>query len=171
MALGAPDESGRPRPVPINGSEFIVPVDTVIAAIGQVPEVDFVKEAGSRLNKGRDRRSHLRARPPAIEGVFAGGDSAGVKAFVADAIASGKMGALAVHCYLEGKDIREGVSGTIRSAIGPPSLFSMSSIRRPYPIDLKKVVPYDQINTLCFQHGARNEQSRRAGTQRKRQEL
>ena len=37
-------------------------------------------------------------------GVFAGGDGAGTKAFVADAIASGKMGALAIRCYLEGKD-------------------------------------------------------------------
>ena len=43
MELGAPDESGRPRPVPVKGSEFTVPVDTVIAAVGQAPEIDFVR--------------------------------------------------------------------------------------------------------------------------------
>jgi formate dehydrogenase (NADP+) beta subunit len=47
MELGEPDASGRRRPVPVEGSETILPVDMIISAIGQQPDLDFLeKEAG-----------------------------------------------------------------------------------------------------------------------------
>jgi Pyruvate/2-oxoacid:ferredoxin oxidoreductase delta subunit len=155
MELGAPDESGRPRPVPISGSEFIVPVDTVIGAIGQVPDLGFAKEAGLAKSKAGVIDILPESTATNIEGVFAGGDSAGVKAFVADAIASGKMGALAIHCYLEGKDVRKEF-GNLQIADRPSFSFQRVIDPGTHPIDLKKVVAFDQVNTLCFQHGARN---------------
>lgn len=52
MKLGDFDASGRKRPVPIPGSEFTISVDSVIAAIGQVPDLGFVpKESGVSVNK------------------------------------------------------------------------------------------------------------------------
>ncbi|MHB8091540.1 MAG: NAD(P)-binding protein [Syntrophales bacterium] len=153
MKLGAPDASGRPRPTPIKGSEFIVPVDTVIAAVGQVPETEFVKELGISLQRGMIEISPDTAATN-IEGVFAGGDSAGGKAFVADAIASGKKGALAIACYLDGKDIKKEFA-TLQ--IGDQPSFSFAQLMNPenYGVDLKKIVPYDWINTLCFTHSGR----------------
>jgi NADPH-dependent glutamate synthase beta subunit-like oxidoreductase len=154
IALGAPDESGRPQPVVVKGSEFIVPVDTVIAAIGQAPDVEFITDVGLRLS----RRGVIEISPESsatnIEGIFAGGDSAGIKAFVADAIASGKIGALAIHCYLERKNVEEEFQG---HQIGDGPSFSFQSFMNPgeYAVDLKRVVPYEKINTLCFSHGAR----------------
>ncbi len=156
MTLGAPDESGRPRPTPVEGSEFVVPVDSVIAAIGQVPEVEFGNELGLRLT----RKGVIDVSPETaetnIEGVFAGGDSAGTRAFVADAIASGKMGALAIHCFLERKNIEEEFQG---HQIGDARSFSFQSFINPadYQVDLKKIVPYGKINTLCFSHGPRTD--------------
>jgi NADPH-dependent glutamate synthase beta subunit-like oxidoreductase len=154
IALGAPDESGRPQPVPVKGSEFVVPIDTVIAAIGQAPDLEFAGDRGLRLS----RRGVIEISPESaatnIEGIFAGGDSAGVKAFVADAIASGKMGALAVHCYIERKNVGEEFQS---HQIGDSPSFSFQRFMNPdeYPVDVKKVVPYEKINTLCFSHGAR----------------
>ena len=51
MRLGEPDETGRRRPVPIEGSEFFAPADTVIPSIGQAPDLSFLPpdiQAGTR---------------------------------------------------------------------------------------------------------------------------
>jgi NADPH-dependent glutamate synthase beta subunit-like oxidoreductase len=154
IALGAPDESGRPQPVPVKGSEFVVPIDTVIAAIGQAPDLEFAGDLGLRLS----RRGVIEISPGSaatnIEGIFAGGDSAGVKAFVADAIASGKIGALAIYCYLERKNVGEEFQS---HQIGDRPSFSFQRFMNPdeYPVDVKTVVPFKKINTLCFSHDAR----------------
>ncbi|MCL0059157.1 FAD-dependent oxidoreductase, partial [Dehalococcoidia bacterium] len=73
MKLGEPDASGRARPVPIEGSEFRMGVDTVIAALGQVPETGFVRELGISLGKTGTIETDPRTGATSIEGVFAGG--------------------------------------------------------------------------------------------------
>jgi len=93
MKLGEPDASGRPRPIPIEGSEFTTLVDTVIAALGQTPETGFVKELGLSLSKGGMIKINPKTGATNIEGVFAGGDVASGPAFVIDAIAAGKKAA------------------------------------------------------------------------------
>jgi len=155
MRLGDPDASGRPRPVTVEGSEFVVPVDSVITAIGQVPEAEFVKELGISLDGSGIIQISSESTATNIDGIFAGGDSAGTKAFVADAIADGKKGALAIFCYLEGRDIHKEFKN---HQIGNQPSFSFQRFLDPehYPADLKKVIPYDKINTLCFPHGARH---------------
>jgi heterodisulfide reductase subunit A2 len=155
MKLGSPDASGRAEPTPIEGSEYVVPVDTVLAAIGQAPETDFVKDLGVTVNR-RGIIEVSRTGDTGVEGVFAGGDSAGTKAFVADAIASGKMGALAIFCFLEGKD---GDSEFAEHRIGEGPSFSFQHFIDPgnYIPDLKNIVPLDKINTLCFTHQGRND--------------
>lgn len=91
-----------------------------------------------------------------MDGVFAGGDGAGTKAYVADAIASGKVAALAIVCYLTGTDASKEFAG---HRIGAASSFSFQHFMDPktYPSDLTKIVPYEKVNTLCFPHGARRE--------------
>lgn len=108
MELGAPDASGRPRPIPVKGSEFTIPVHTVIAALGQVPQTDFVKELGVSLSK----RGTIEADPETgatnVEGVFAGGDAVTGPAYVIDAIAAGKKAARSINQYLSGLPIEAG---------------------------------------------------------------
>ncbi|HEY3275199.1 MAG TPA: NAD(P)-binding protein [Syntrophorhabdaceae bacterium] len=157
MELGAPDESGRPRPEPIKGSEFALPIDSLFAAIGQAPESEFARKLGLNV----DGRGMITIDPETgatnIEGVYAGGDSSGVKAFVADAIGSGKRGALAVHAYLSGKDIEEELN---QLRIGRKRSLSFRNARNgggEEEIDLAQVVTYDKVNTLCFAHKERAE--------------
>jgi NADPH-dependent glutamate synthase beta subunit-like oxidoreductase len=149
MELGPLDASGRPEPFPRKGSDFTIPVDTVIAAVGQAPAADFVKDIGLSLNsKGMIEVSSSTATK--VKGVFAGGDSSGTRAFVADAIASGKKAALAISCYLEGTD--EGYEYE-RRRIGKGSSFSFSL---PDGIDLKEVATSDKLNTICIPYARRN---------------
>jgi len=103
MKLGEPDASGRPRPIPIEGSEFTIPVDTVIAALGQVAETDFVKELGVSLSKRGTIETDPKTGATNVEGLFAGGDVVTGPAYVIDAIAAGKKAARSIDQYLNGQ--------------------------------------------------------------------
>ena len=105
MQLGEPDASGRPRPVPIKDSEFTVPVDTVIAALGQAAETEFVKELGISLSKRGTIEIDTKTGATNIEGVFSGGDVVTGPAFVIDAIAAGKTAAGSIDRYLKGESL------------------------------------------------------------------
>jgi len=105
MKLGEPDASGRPRPIPIEGSEFTTSVDTVIAALGQTPETGFVKELGLSLSREGMIEIDPKTGATNVDGVFAGGDVATGPAFVIDAIAAGKKAARSIDLYLQGKPI------------------------------------------------------------------
>jgi heterodisulfide reductase subunit A-like polyferredoxin len=105
MKLGEPDASGRPRPIPVKGSEFTILVDTVIAALGQTPQTDFVKELGVSLAKRGTIEIDDMTGATNIEAVFAGGDVVTGPAFVIDAIAAGKKAARSIHQYLTGQPL------------------------------------------------------------------
>jgi len=100
MKLGESDDSGRRRPVPIKGSEFTMPVDTVIAALGQIPETDFAKELGITLSRRGTIEINGKTGATNVEGIFAGGDVVTGPAFVIDAIAAGKKVSRSIHQYL-----------------------------------------------------------------------
>jgi NADH-quinone oxidoreductase subunit F len=98
MRLGEPDESGRRRPIPVEGSEFLVEADTVIAAVGQAPDHSFLPP-GSALEHMVVDNNTLATNVP---GVFAGGDFTTGPGFVVEAIAAGRRGAIAIDKYLRG---------------------------------------------------------------------
>lgn len=103
MELGEPDEKGRRRPVPVPGSEFEIPVDTVIIAIGTSPN-PLIKDTTKGLevnSKGGIivNESGLTSR----EGVYAGGDAVTGAATVISAMGAGKTAAAAIDEYLSGK--------------------------------------------------------------------
>lgn len=101
MELGEPDESGRRRPIPVEGSERVIPVQTVIEAVGQKPN-PIVQSTTPGLEVGRqgvvvvgeDQQTN---RP----GVFAGGDVARGGATVILAMRDGRRAAAAIQRYLE----------------------------------------------------------------------
>ena len=106
MELGEPDASGRRRPIPIKGSDFVIPADTMIAAVAQAPEISFLEEThGLEITpKGTfavDPRTLATNRP----GVFAGGDVARGPGILIEAIADGRRGALSIDRYLRGVDL------------------------------------------------------------------
>jgi glutamate synthase (NADPH/NADH) small chain len=100
MELGAPDESGRRRPVPVKGSEFIMDVDTVIVAIGRTPNpiIQSTTE-GLAVTKWGTIVADENGKTN-IEGVYAGGDIVTGEATVISAMGAGKKAAKAMHEYL-----------------------------------------------------------------------
>jgi len=105
MELGEPDTSGRRRPIPIPGSEFILSVDTVIAALGQLTQIEFLKELGISLTQNGTVEIDPKMGATNIEGVFAGGDVVTGAAYVIDAISAGKRAARSISRYLKGEPI------------------------------------------------------------------
>ncbi|MBM3118333.1 MAG: NADH-quinone oxidoreductase subunit NuoF [Chloroflexi bacterium] len=102
MQLGEMDVSGRRRPVPIPGSEFFAEADTVIAAVGQAPDLSFLPP-DSALERTRWETLAVDNNTLAtnVPGVFAGGDFVTGPGMVIDAIAAGRRGALAIDKYLK----------------------------------------------------------------------
>ncbi|NUN24316.1 MAG: FAD-dependent oxidoreductase, partial [Candidatus Jettenia caeni] len=103
--LGEPDDKGRRRPVPIEGSNFTIPVNVIIAAIGQSPDIGFLSEKfGIKVNHWGmpiiDQGSFMTTR----EGVFAGGDCVTGPRNVIEVIADGRKAARSIHKFLTGQE-------------------------------------------------------------------
>ncbi len=101
MELGEPDETGRRRPVPIEGSEFVIEVDTVVIAIGNgphplIPQTTSDLELSPWGNIVADPETGQTSKP----GVFAGGDIVTGAATVIEAMGAGKRAAAAIDAYL-----------------------------------------------------------------------
>jgi 2-oxoacid:acceptor oxidoreductase delta subunit (pyruvate/2-ketoisovalerate family) len=153
MKLGEADESGRRRPVPVEGSEFFVPADTVLSAIGEGPDFaglldgldhdDWVLES--------DTFGAL-SRP----GFFAGGDIVDQPHTVADALGAGKRAAIGIDHYLKTKageavatpsfpDLRYGRLGNA----------TMTRWKDDDPIHrngaVNEVVPFEDLNMEHFE--------------------
>jgi hypothetical protein len=103
MKLGAPDASGRPRPEPIEGSEFKVDLDSVIAAIGQRPEIP--EQFKLEIGRGNVIVADLETMVTAKEHVFSAGDAVTGPASVVEAVRTGKQAAISIDKSLGGKGI------------------------------------------------------------------
>ena len=146
MRLGEKDESGRRRPVPISNSNFFIEADNVIIAAGEEIEVSF-------LPKGMEKREGIvltqRDGSTGIKGIFAGGDLTSNQRTVAHAIGSGKKAALAIDCYLKGKDSEDALR-QILIGEGP----SISIFRHLHPEERRMnphVVTFEELNTDYFE--------------------
>ena len=100
MTLGEPDASGRRRPVPVAGSEFVLPVQTVIEAIGQKPNPIVQATTPGLETAERGTVQVGAAQQTSRPGVFAGGDVARGGATVILAMKDGRAAAAAIHDYL-----------------------------------------------------------------------
>lgn len=101
MELGEPDSSGRRRPVPIAGSEYEIPIDTVIVAVGQGPNPLVTRTTpGLELNRHGCIVVDKETQMSSIPGVFAGGDIVTGAATVILAMGAGKQAAAAIHQWL-----------------------------------------------------------------------
>ena len=104
MKLGEPDERGRRRPIPIEGSEFVLDVNTVIISIGTSPN-PLIKSttAGLEVNKHGGIIVEEATGATTKEGVYAGGDAVTGAATVISAMGAGKTAAKAIDEYLSNK--------------------------------------------------------------------
>lgn len=105
MKLGPPDETGRRRPVPIEGSEFVTESDTIVIAIGEKPDL-FTLPEGVEVLKGDTISVDAVTLQTSLPHIFAGGDVVSGPANVIEAIGSGKRAAVSIDRYLRGEDLR-----------------------------------------------------------------
>jgi heterodisulfide reductase subunit A-like polyferredoxin len=110
MKLGEPDESGRRRPVSIEGSEFTIETDNVIPAISQAPDLELLGARGLVATQWETIKVDLGNLSTSLEGVFAGGDAVTGPASAIEAIAAGNKAAKCIEKYLEGKPVEPGPS-------------------------------------------------------------
>ncbi|MPM02366.1 Nitrate reductase [bioreactor metagenome] len=112
MELGEPDASGRRRPVPVEGSDFEVECDYILAAIGQKTEVNFINDINEfspngqlKLTKWGDIDASKETLETSIPGVFAAGDGVTGPATAIAAIAQAKIAVHSCDLYLNGQAI------------------------------------------------------------------
>ncbi len=108
MELGEPDASGRRRPIVIEGSNFVLDIDTVVVAIGNssnplIPQTT----SGLKTNKWGNIEVDERTMMTSREGIFAGGDIVTGGATVISAAGAGKVAARAIHRYVLGLPLIE----------------------------------------------------------------
>jgi glutamate synthase (NADPH/NADH) small chain len=103
MKLGEPDASGRARPIPIEGSEFVLDVSTVVLAIGNSPNPILIKTTpGLDSNKWGCLVVNDDTKETSRKGVYAGGDAVTGAATVILAAGAGKRAAESIHKVLSG---------------------------------------------------------------------
>jgi len=109
MRLGEPDASGRRRPIPEEGSETVIPVDMVIAAIGQFSDLSPLETDKAAEGMPVTRWNTIGADPESMstgmEGIFTGGDVYRGPDTVVRALADGRRAAMAIHQYLVEKKV------------------------------------------------------------------
>ncbi len=150
MALGEPDASGRRRPVPVAGSEFRLEADTVLTALGEEADLDFLP--GEVCDESGVIRVSLLGESSRTA-VFAGGDVTEAPHTVSFAMGSGKRAAIGIDHYLgmlRGDRADSVELGELR--LGPDG--NLSPVKRENPAN--QVVGYDQINPAHFAKVARN---------------
>jgi len=108
MELGEPDDSGRRRPVPKEGSNFVIKADSIIPAISQ--KVNHASDKGTDLQIESWGTYSVNAKTlqTSVDWIFAGGDDVLGPQTVAKAVYQGKVAAESMHRYMEGLDLEEG---------------------------------------------------------------
>jgi formate dehydrogenase major subunit len=156
MKLGEPDASGRRRPEPSPGTEFTLPCDRVLLAIGQGPQLGWMHEPG---NQGVAATKHRRLKADAVTfatdrpGVFGTGDVRIGAATVVQAIAEGRRAAYGVDAYLKGADLH---TVKTRQTLAEPQPEFLSIV--PFTSEVKepryrlKAMEADERNTSYIEY-------------------
>jgi formate dehydrogenase major subunit len=160
MELGAPDETGRRRPVPVEGSKMVLDADTVIGAIGENVDTSIIPSAMG-LTAG-SIATNIGGRTD-WQNVFAGGDATMQSRTVVDAIGGAKRSAIAMDCFLRGENF-ENIFDKICVADTDAVLMSRyieyrTGIAHPVSTTsetekLNEIVKFDELNPAYFQESA-----------------
>ncbi len=111
MELGEPDASGRRRPVPVTGSEFIIEAGLVIAAVGEEPDLSFMSDDTDSAISGNFIQADPVTLATNVRGVFAGGDAVTGAATVIQALAAGRKAAVSIARLFKGEPLETGREG------------------------------------------------------------
>ena len=144
--LGEADGSGRPRPVPIAGSEFELKADTVIFALGQRADVSAFDGELRYSNHGTLSVDPVTLKTD-VDGVFAGGDLVSGPSDVISAMGAGKEAALSIELYLAGMDMIKGRAAALKKIENVPKEGVGKEARKSMPLlDLGKRSGFSEVD-------------------------
>lgn len=130
MELGEPDSSGRRRPVPIKGAEFILDVDIIVPAIGQVSDLSFLTaDSGIEVTKRGTVVTDASTMSTTTPGIFAGGDAVLGARTVIEAVASGNKAAEAIDTYLREGETSAGECDSLEQFIEKMGVYNPAEIQ------------------------------------------
>ena len=119
--LGEPDKSGRRAPEPIEGSEFEIPCETVLLALGQAPDATFLAEFEEfRVKRARDLKIDPQTFQSAVESIFMAGDYRTGPTTIIEAVAEGRAAAQQIARYLD----------PIAASVSVPEYHEVVTLRR-----------------------------------------
>jgi NADH-quinone oxidoreductase subunit F len=168
MIPGEADETGRRRPVPIEGSEFFAEADTVIPSVGQAPDLSFLPE-DTKLERARWGALQVNSNTLAtnLSGIFAGGDFVTGPTSVIEATAAGRRAALAIDKYIRGDttrveilDEKLDVEHDVEMAADREELEELKQIEIPLLPPDKRIAGFMEIETGYTEEQAREEATR-----------
>ncbi len=162
MELGEPDDSGRRRPVPIEGSETLMDVDVIISAIGQKPLInwysDDLKERGLRLPRWNTIEADDETLQSDIPHIFTGGDIWSGPALLIDAVGTGRRAAYSIHCFLNDQELVfptgtfKGPQKVATSAIVPVNgVIKRDKVPQPELPVAERIKTYDEVDLVLSQ--------------------
>ena len=126
--LGELDASGRRKPVPVPGTEFTLPLETLIVAIGERPQSDCLAAMGLEVDKAGRVKIDPKTLATNMEGVFAGGDLVTGPNTVIDAIAAGKKAVRVIDLYLQGRPLAGPVGVKLPTVFLEPAAVSAEEL-------------------------------------------
>ena len=148
--LGPPGKDGRREPRPVEGSNFSLPVDAVISAIGETPDFSFLPD---ELRKSAASLPVDGTGATVLRGVFAGGDIIAQPRTVSYAIGSGKKAAMAIDATLQGKNVAEALQA---ASLGEKGSLSMARYRKGGADGIaQEVVRFSELNPAYFKRQSR----------------
>ncbi|MGD8283525.1 MAG: FAD-dependent oxidoreductase [Desulfobacterales bacterium] len=159
------DNTDRPRPVPIEGSEFLIETDHIIPAIGQAPDFDLL---GDDHGLEMSRWNLLSVNPETLQTnraeIFAGGDVITGPATVIEAVAAGKRAAKYIAQYVQGAELpaeRQEKPPAGKNWVGVPQDEPVSERLTPRTLPLeKRFTGFEEVNLLADEKCAQNEAAR-----------
>ncbi|MBI9034356.1 MAG: FAD-dependent oxidoreductase [Bacteroidales bacterium] len=175
MELGAPDASGRRRPVPVEGSDFDLPVDYILAAIGQKTDVNFLEDINKfadgelKINRWGDLDANPQTLQTGIPSVFAAGDGVSGPATIIEAIAQAKTAVRSVNQFLNDEPLQ----GLEKEFISKKDSFKVQEVNEYkgfFKEQVREEMPVlqtdDRLNFKEVELGYTNETVARQETQR-----
>ncbi|MEJ2715740.1 MAG: FAD-dependent oxidoreductase [Deltaproteobacteria bacterium] len=173
MELGEPDQSGRRRPVPVEGSEFEIEADTLIPAIGQKSNLEFLSpEDGIEITRRGTIKVDQYSMMTTRRGVFAAGDAVSGPLTVVHGVAGGKRAARSIHeyithgeCVISDEDRMEGILAEIEKdrtvPVTPRAESRASSSIPPKKLDMReRLSTFEEVESGLTQYGSFIESSR-----------
>ncbi len=163
MELGEPDKSGRRRPEPLAGSEFVIEIDALVPAIGQESDwACLTDECACTLSDWGTMNVDPVTLQTDDKDIFAGGDAVTGPATVVEAIEAGKQAAISMDRYIQGADMAEG-RDLIFNTVSDVPLEGRPMIPRTkmrHAAAKKRVQNFDEVQLGFGEKSARTEAER-----------